>query len=171
MKHNHQSNKNTGYTLFLLLLFFIVPLRALNLQFHPKVGGSTSISMTDVKTLTFSGGNLIVNKKDTATRSFSLVEMAYVDFSSFLTAISPTSTNKTVLIFPNPVSDVLSVELQLTGGQFVQLEIIGIDGKVCLQTLLNSPTTKISVSALPKGLYLCRVQNSEERVVTKFIKQ
>ena len=68
-----------------------------------------------------------------------------------------------VRIYPNPVSDRLSVSGVYENQQY---EIYSLDGKL-IKTGKYSPSNTIEVSRLPKGVYLLRIQNQN----FKFIKE
>ena len=152
------------------LMVCAVPLSALDLQLHPKVGGSSSFSIANVKRLSFTGGNLIVTKKDASTSSFPLNSLGYMNFMDVATAL-PMQLKSVINTYPNPVQEMLNIEIQLSDYQTAQLEIVNLDGKVVVRKLLANPTNTVSIAELPKGMYLCRVQNGTETFTAKFIKQ
>ena len=163
---NHFVKTQSIATLFLLCTF---PMFALNLQVNPKVGSSTSFSISQVQNLTFSGGNLVVNKKDATTSSYNRSNVAYINFTSgFMTAMTAPQITSKLTLYPSPAHDVMNIEFADAAIQTVNIEIIGIDGKVLLRTVLNNAKSSISVSSLPKGIYFCRTNNG---IITKFIKQ
>ena len=152
------------------LMVCAVPLSALDLQLHPKVGSSSKFSMTNVQKITFTGGNLIVTKKDASTNSFALNSMSFLNFTDLATEL-PLHLKSVFNTYPNPAQELLHIEVQLSENQSAQLEIINLDGKVVVRTLLNNPTNAISIAGLPNGMYLCRVQNGTASSTAKFIKQ
>ena len=153
------------------LMLCAVPLSALNLQVLPKVGSSTSFSLTNVQRLTFAADNLIVTKKDASTSSFPMTSMGYLNFTDVATASEPLHLKSVVKTYPNPVQELLQIEVQLINNQPARLEIVNLDGKVVIRKQLDNPITSISIAGLPKGMYLCRVQNGKETSTAKFIKQ
>ena len=162
----------TRYILFLLLLGSMPLMAVLTLNITSKTGTKTPFPMVNVKTLTFTGGNLTVTKKDATTNSFALTSMGYLNFSDMiLTALAPDTEKSILKIYPNPVRDVLNIDFQLSNKQYDQIEIIDINGKVVFSKQINSCTNSISVSTFPKGMYLCRLQNSTLTTSIKFIKQ
>ena len=155
----------------LLLLYTLALSAAQNLNVHPKTGSLTSFTMANVKTLTYGGGNLTLTNRDASSSNFALASMGYLNFSDIATALASVQVKPLLSIYPNPVREVLNINLPLGWEAYAQLEIIDMGGKVVLQELLNSLASSISVSELPKGLYLLRVQNGTQSSNTKFIKQ
>jgi hypothetical protein len=137
-----------------------------------KVGNTTSFNLSTLKSLTFDGSNVTVNKKDASTSTFLRSNVQYMNFG-VNTDIAPINgAEKSILIlFPNPVLDVLNIEIANTGLQATIIEIVGIDGKVVLHNVLHNAKSSISVSSLPKGIYLLRSNNETSTSNIKFIKQ
>jgi len=137
-----------------------------------KVGSTTSFNLSTLKSLTFDGSNVTVNKKDASTSSFVRSNVQYMNFG-VNTDIAPVNTaqNGKLTLFPNPVQDVLNIAYTNENAQNIQIEIVGIDGKVALKTQLGNATSSISVATLPRGFYLCRIINGTKTQAGKFIKQ
>jgi hypothetical protein len=137
-----------------------------------KVGINTPFNLSTLKSITFDGSNVTVNKKDASTSSFVRTNVQYMNFgiNTDIDQINGTVNSK-LKIFPNPVIDVLNIAYSETISQLIQIEIIGIDGKVALHSTLYNSVNSFSVATLPKGLYLLRCNNGTNIISTKFIKQ
>jgi len=137
-----------------------------------KVGSDTPFNLSTLKSLTFAGSNVTVNKKDASTSSFVRSNVQYMNFG-VTTDIAPINgvEKSKLILFPNPVLDVLNIEIANAGLQATLIEIVGIDGKVALRSVLHNTKSSISVSYLPKGLYLLRSNNGTNTTNLKFIKQ
>jgi len=137
-----------------------------------KVGINTPFNLSTLKSLTFAAGNVIVNKKDASTSSFARTNVQYMNFgiNTDIVQINGAESSKLTL-FPNPVLDVLNVEIANAGLQATIIEIAAIDGKVALRSVLHNTKSSISVSSLPKGIYLLRSNNGTSTTNIKFIKQ
>ena len=68
--------------------------------------------------------------------------------------------NLEVSIYPNPTNDVLNIE---TASDLKSIEIYNIQG----QKVLSSNQKQINVSTLPSGIYMIRIQDAENAIVTK----
>ncbi len=77
-------------------------------------------------------------------------------------------------IYPNPVSDYLTLELSTSKITDVQVSIIDMTGKTLGNEILSSldgdRLETIDVSHLAKGYYMMVIQSGEDRVVKKFAK-
>jgi len=74
--------------------------------------------------------------------------------------------------YPNPVEDVLQVDLSNIDFREGTISIMNLEGKVLKRLqFINSNIISINVGHLPKGFYLCRFTNIEETKTIKFIKQ
>jgi sugar lactone lactonase YvrE len=77
-------------------------------------------------------------------------------------------TNMDCLIYPNPASDNLTVQLSKTGKTIVTL--YDITGREVLNTVKeNAPSFNISVTGMPAGIYLLKLQTVDGSMITKKI--
>ena len=79
----------------------------------------------------------------------------------------------TIQLYPNPVVDVLNIQQPNKGNQACIIEILTIDGRLVYKENQNpyKNATKINVSTLPQGIYLCKFNQGITTSITKFIKQ
>jgi polyhydroxybutyrate depolymerase len=73
----------------------------------------------------------------------------------------------TIEIFPNPCSDVLTVNIS---GK-ATVEILTMEGQVLKSTELNDTHTTIDISDFAAGVYLVKVKNESNIAVKKFVKE
>ena len=83
--------------------------------------------------------------------------------SSLGTGIDEKSENK-IMIYPNPVEDVLSLAIT----EMVSYEVYSLQGSLVMQGTTDS---KINVSALRSGLYQLRCKNNNLWSAYKFMKK
>jgi hypothetical protein len=76
---------------------------------------------------------------------------------------------KETLIYPNPATDVITIEMGNT--EPATIEILDITGKVVWMRSGGAPQTTIDISTLPNGVYLVRVRSASQMEVQKIIKQ
>lgn len=152
------------------LMMCAVPISALDMHLYPKVGSSSSFSMSNIQKINFTSGNLVITQKDASTQSFPLNSVSFLNFTDLATEL-PLKLKSAMNTYPNPAQEQLNIELQLFENQSAQLEIINLVGKVVVRTKLCNSTNTVSIAELPKGMYLCRVQNGTESTTAKFIKQ
>jgi hypothetical protein len=102
------------------------------------------------------------------------------DTAIYVTFLDVTSVNHQeidpgIKVFPNPVTNNLSLKFDKAAGEGVRIRIIGIDGNV-IKTLQPGPVwgkdvLNISLSDLPPGLYILLVDGKNLNYKTKIVKQ
>jgi hypothetical protein len=82
-------------------------------------------------------------------------------------------TNKTPKagVFPNPVNDILNINLGgYTGKSDVRM--FDVNGRVVLHRELSMDRSQLDIAALPAGVYIVKIRNGAKEVyTTKIIKQ
>ncbi len=77
-----------------------------------------------------------------------------------------------ISVFPNPISDVLTLKVNKEDVLGFQYLIFDINGKLLYQKKLESPETSVPVNQLANGLYILKVQSGvKELKIFKIIKQ
>lgn len=89
-----------------------------------------------------------------------------INKNTVATGIQELPTNTQIKIYPNPVDDILNVEL-LGFYQKVEMQIVDVLGNVIKNSTLNTQHAQIDVSKLQSGIYFLKVGNR----VQKFIKE
>ena len=77
-------------------------------------------------------------------------------FNFSATKIIHFNNAETILLYPNPSKDVLSVYLPNIGSP-VEINIYDATGKLVLSSVAQDIVTRINVSRLPKGIYILKV--------------
>jgi len=77
--------------------------------------------------------------------------------------------NENITLFPNPVSDVLTIKMS-EKEQITKIEIINSLGKI-VQSINNPTSREINLSQQNSGLYFIRVDTKTNRYFNKLIKQ
>jgi parallel beta-helix repeat protein len=76
-----------------------------------------------------------------------------------------------ILVYPNPVKDVLTVQVADKMEGTANVAIADIAGKILRTVLITKQKTEINVSGLPSGLYFVKYTNDRKTVVTKVHKE
>ena len=87
--------------------------------------------------------------------------------SAAAVAVAPAKTAVSLVLYPNPVHDVLTVKAPFSLAES-RIQIVDMLGKVVLQT--RSATGNIDVSHLPSGVYNLVIIHNGEKVVKRFVK-
>jgi hypothetical protein len=172
MKH-----KKLKFTALLLLGIGLTGLQAQStLYVKEQAGTQTPYTLSNIRKLTFFGGNMIVNKTSGSNDSYVLNNIRYVNFTDLTTGISQTNKaeSNNIILFPNPVTDQLQLTYETPKAGNVHIEILDIQGRVVQQQTIISQDginrTIIPVSQLSMGIYICRIQSNDKIETIKFIK-
>jgi len=79
--------------------------------------------------------------------------------------ISSSQKQNTINIFPNPVKDVLNIDIE----QPIDATILDMDGKLILHPAC--PNQKIDVSVLKSGNYILKIKNKTREISQQFVKE
>ena len=84
------------------------------------------------------------------------------------TSITAMSVNDAadILVYPNPVSNVVTVESEST---IVSVELLTITGTTILQQPVGATSCSLSVATLPKGIYIVRANLGDTQVYNRLI--
>jgi hypothetical protein len=171
-----RSMKNKRIKISTLLLVIIVSVgQAQTINIKQKDGALTTYNFGEMKKLTFSAGNLIVNKNDGGIPSFVTSTIRYLSFSSKPSGgvgnVKQVANN--FIIYPIPAHNELNVSFISLSSEKPQIDIWGIDGKILYTKILKEGLTQqftIDLSTLKSGIYFIRLYGDNVTVVKRFIK-
>ena len=158
----------------LLLGLGLTGLQAQTMYVKQSTGTQTTFALSKIQKMTFSGGNIVVNKTDNSSVVYALNGLRYLNFTDFTTSIEGTQSveNQMLNVYPNPVSNKLHIELSGTVQVEGMFNILNFEGKTVLsQKISHAGLHTLDISYLPKGIYLCRYSNASELKTVKIIKQ
>ncbi len=159
-----------------ILLFGIglTGLQAQTMFVKQSNGTQTAYALSNVRKMTFSSGNVTVQKTDNTTGVYVLSGLSYLSFQDFTTGINEPQMPavNTLLTYPNPIADMLNIDLTGTKNGEGCISILNLEGKV-MQTQKTSGMGMVTfnLSQLPQGIYLCRYTNGAETTTVKIVKQ
>jgi hypothetical protein len=157
-----------------LLGLGLTGLQAQTMYVKENSGTQTAYSLSSIRKMTFSGGNAIIQKTDNSSGFYALSGLSYLNFTDLTTGITePTAQlgHSNLITYPNPVTDVLNVDLTGVTGEGA-ISILTIEGKVVQSQSTNGNSmVKINLSHLSQGIYLCRYSSTVEIKTVRIIKQ
>lgn len=114
---------------------------------------------------------LVVHNESIANQYY---QAFYGRFMENLTyGITSGKFNREVLVFPNPASNVLNIQLGDGNSSLTAFEVYTIEGKKVIGEERNIngsyANLRLNIAQLEKGIYLLRLRNSEGSFITKFI--
>jgi len=74
-----------------------------------------------------------------------------------------------IRIYPNPASDILTIEN--TANQNEYISIYNIQGQLMLQSTIGQGKSMIDIKGLTNGVYIIKIDNSNNESLTKFVKE
>jgi hypothetical protein len=157
----------------LLLGLGLTGIQAQTIYVRQESGTQTAYELSKITKMSFSSGNISVSKTNGISDTYLLSDLRYLNFQDLTTKIEMVKQQDEVIqVFPNPVIDLLNIQLSAKGSQDYIIEILSINGKVIYQEKIIQQynTYKINVSLLPQGIYFCKINNGIKTETTKFIK-
>ena len=157
------------FTLFMFVFltgFGANQLHAQSLIIKTKAGTENYKQLSSLKSISFSNDNLQLNFAGGSVDSYSLSTVGKLYFNPVLTDTrnSLTNTEEQLLIYPNPVQDILYLQ-NAPEGNFTVL-IYRMDVVLAYSMPVLAGNKSIDVSHLASGLYVLKVNNQ----TCKFIK-
>lgn len=83
-------------------------------------------------------------------------------------AVGASNKTKAILLYPNPVRDILSLQ---TDEKIISVDTFGIDGKKLMNKARLTTNNQLDVHNLPQGTYILQVKTETKTEAIKFIKQ
>jgi len=163
------------YTIVLLISIGLWGLRAQTVLNVKELSGTqTTFALSSIKKLTFSSGNITVNKNDGNIANFATQNVRYLNFTDITAVNEIKSEENYLLLYPNPVINKLQVCIAAVNCKNIYLQIMNIQGKVVYQQLLTiqngSNYINIPFDTYQSGMYLCQIQINNTIETKKFIK-
>jgi len=141
---------------------------------NEKSGAKSSFPLTNLSKLTFNSGNVIINKKDGNINGFVMSNVRYFDFSGTTSLSQINSMTNNMVLYPNPVRDMLQVRYESGSDENVQIRVFDIQGKTIILENMKTQTganyINIPFDSFQRGLYFCQLQNGLKSEIAKFIK-
>ncbi len=166
-------NKRFNFSAFLIAVICLTGLQAQTLFVNEINGTQTAYTLSEVRKITFSSGNLSVLKTDQSSGIFALNGLISLIFKEFTSVKKELAQQPDISIaaYPNPVTDVLNIQLTGTNTDG-KISILSTDGKVVMTRGTNNyDLIKLNMSQLPQGIYLFRYISSTGIQTIKIIKK
>jgi len=158
--------------LCLLLLLTCSMTQAQTMYIRPVLGIQTNNPVANIQKLTFDNGNMLVTNNTGASGSFALSGLRYVSFTDFnLGTTNPDLATNKFYAYPNPASHILNISGSNTIQRVSQIEILSLEGRLLMQQKPANDALQVDISALPQGMYLCKITNDNQQQTIKFLKQ
>jgi hypothetical protein len=81
-------------------------------------------------------------------------------------------SNINIKVYPNPVSDKLKIDIQNVNNlKSTIISVYDTQGKLLLQQTITKQQTELNISEFAKGIYVVKVNNDKNTMVSKFVKE
>ena len=156
---------------FAMLMLTSYVTRAQNQLIVTLTNGQTdAFNVSDIRSVKFVNNTMNLTENNGSQSSWNIDNVSQYAFSDVNSIIPTTgSTSDQVRIFPNPVSDNLSLEYWSSRTGKISIEILDLNGKVVrsvFEGMHQGKQTYTWTKDLPSGYYLCRII-SESKSITK----
>ena len=121
--------------------------------------------LTTLKKISFADGNIVLNYVSGTSDAFAVSLVQKLQFSTASGTQDLFADAQSLLIYPNPVSDFISLKNAPKGA--LNVTIYRLDGSILLNSELSSDAEQINVSGLIKGFYLLKVNNKAFKFTKK----
>lgn len=162
-----ENSKLFSFFFFVFLLFTVNLYSQNKLLISTDFSDKTTFDLKEIKKIVFTSEKfLIIN--DSEEQEYPLSDTKYLSFDVAPTYLAPDKMREKVNVFPNPVTDEISVESEEL---ILKLVLYDLNGKVVRQSLAMTSASKLEVSGLPSGNYILQVVTPESSVIKKIIKK
>jgi len=80
--------------------------------------------------------------------------------------------NNKLLLYPNPAKNKITIDLQkISDLKNTYISIYNLQGQLLLQKSITQEKTELHINNLAKGMYIVKVYNNNNTMVTKFVKE
>lgn len=93
------------------------------------------------------------------------------DLFHFQNPLPEINTELQAKVYPNPVSGILNIEINLAEMLPVTITLVNQQAKQVLKSKISNNIEKLDLTHLQSGIYFLRLHNTEKKLVYKIIKQ
>jgi hypothetical protein len=158
---------------FLFAAFLCISVNAQNMYIRPITGSQSIYPVADIQKLAFENGNILVTNNGGNSVTFALSGLRYVSFTDFNlgTTVPELATNR-LYAYPNPASQLINILGSNNMQHASHIQIVSLEGRLLMeQKAANTTTVQVDISALPQGMYLCKITDGNQKETIKFLKQ
>jgi len=140
-----------------LFALLVICLSAQNLYVQSITGEQTVFTIVENPKITFGNGTVIINETE-----FRLNNVQKLSFFNTATSIVAINSVEKILVFPNPVSDELTLIVENPQG--LNFRLFDMSGQQLLFDQIHSQTTTISMQNFRAGTYILHIDRNGQSV-------
>jgi hypothetical protein len=138
-------------------------------------GQTDAFNVSDIRSLKFINNTMNLTENNGSLSSWNIDNVSQYAFSGANSIVPTTSsTSDLIRIFPNPVSDNLSVEYWSSRTGKITIQLLDLNGKVVRSVFEGTHQGKQTYTwtkDLSSGYYLCRIISSSKSITKPFVIQ
>ena len=138
-------------------------------------GQTDAFNVSDIRSVKFVNNTMNLTENNGSQSSWNIATVSQYAFSGANSIVPTTgSSSDQVKIFPNPVSDNLSVEYWSSRTGKISIQLLDLNGKVVRSVFEGSHQGKQTYTwtkDLPSGYYLCRIVSESKSITKPFVIQ
>ena len=138
-------------------------------------GQTDAFNVSDIQSIKFVNNTLNIKEFNGTQSSWFIIDISEYSFNG-VNSIGQTSesTSNYLNIFPNPVSDQLSMEYWSLNESKITIELLDVSGKIVrsvFEGIHQGKKTYTWTKDLPSGMYLCRIVSKNKSITKPFVIQ
>ena len=135
-------------------------------------GQTDEFYVSDIRSIKFINNSMNITENNGTQSSWPIVDIIEYSFKG-ANSIGQTSesTSSYLNIFPNPVSDQLSIEYWSLNESKITIELLDVSGKIVrsvFEGFHQGKKTYTWTKDLPSGMYLCRIVSKNKSITKPF---
>ena len=92
--------------------------------------------------------------------------------SEIVTGIDESKTENRIYIYPNPCNDILHFSASgIKNYQNTYISVYDVLGNLVIKNKIMNSQSELNISELSKGVYFIKIENTDNNITTKFIKE
>jgi hypothetical protein len=150
----------------------------------PSTGGWTSWTILSGVDVTLPAGTSLIRLE--ATQSSGLANIDYLEITGIdpqavscsglknaagITGISETDSEFGFNLYPNPVSDVLTIEFNQVTESGALIQLFDNTGRLIVSNIIEGEKHTLDMNGFQSGMYLLKLSNSHKSIVKHIVKQ
>jgi hypothetical protein len=138
-------------------------------------GQTDAFYVSDIRSIKFINNTMNITENNGTQSSWLIADIIEYSFKGS-NSIGQTleSTSNYISIFPNPVSDILSIEYWSLYESNINIELLDVSGKIVrsvFEGFHQGKKTYTWTKDLPNGMYLCRIVSKNKSITKPFVIQ
>jgi hypothetical protein len=138
-------------------------------------GQNDAFYVSDIRSIKFINNSMKITENNGTQSSWQIADIIEYSFKG-ANSIGQTSesTSNHLSIFPNPVSDKLSIEYWSLQESKITIELLDLSGKIVravFEGIHHGKQTYTWTKDLPSGMYLCRILTKSKSITKPFVIQ